>query len=82
MKFRHQAPIGPYVVDFACLRRRLIVEFDGGIHDAPIYDLARQDTRDAWLRSEGYRGLRFRNGEIENRPHLVFARILAEAGAG
>jgi very-short-patch-repair endonuclease len=30
--FRRQVPIGPYVVDFACLKHRLIVEVDGGQH--------------------------------------------------
>ena len=28
-KFRRQVPIGPYVVDFLCLRHRLVVEADG-----------------------------------------------------
>jgi len=31
-KFRRQHPIGPYVVDFACDRSRLIIEIDGGVH--------------------------------------------------
>ena len=30
--FRRQAPIGPYVVDFFCPAKRLIVELDGGVH--------------------------------------------------
>src|SRR5215468_1460399 len=32
LKFRRQAPIGPYVVDFLCLERRLVIEVDGGQH--------------------------------------------------
>ena len=28
-KFKRQIPIGPYVVDFACLNRKLVVEVDG-----------------------------------------------------
>ena len=31
-KFRRQHPIGPYIVDFCCLEKRLIVELDGGQH--------------------------------------------------
>jgi very-short-patch-repair endonuclease len=31
-KFKRQVPIDPYVVDFACLGRKLIVEVDGGQH--------------------------------------------------
>ena len=31
-KFRRQQPIGPYVVDFACMSEKLVVELDGGGH--------------------------------------------------
>src|SRR5260221_14579793 len=31
-KFRRQAPIGPFVVDFLCTAARLVVEVDGPIH--------------------------------------------------
>jgi very-short-patch-repair endonuclease len=31
-KFRRQFPIGHYIVDFACIDARLIVELDGGQH--------------------------------------------------
>ena len=82
LKFRWQVPIGPYVVDFACLKRRLAVELDGGVHGAAIYDSATADERDAWLRREGYRVLRFKNGEVEARPHVVMERILAEFRGG
>jgi len=34
VKFRRQQPIGPYIVDFASLERNLIVEIDGGQHEA------------------------------------------------
>jgi very-short-patch-repair endonuclease len=75
LKFRRQAPIGRYIVDFACLERRLIVELDGGIHDAPFRDPERDRIRDAWLAREGYRVLRFRNGEVENNLNAVLDRI-------
>jgi very-short-patch-repair endonuclease len=61
--FRREHALGSYVADFVCLRRRLIVEVDGGVHDFP--GRAEQDAkRDAWLVSEGYRVLRFRDSEI------------------
>jgi len=31
--FRRQAPRADYVVDFVCLKQRLIVEIDGGQHN-------------------------------------------------
>jgi very-short-patch-repair endonuclease len=31
-KFRRQYRIGPYIVDFCCLERRLVIELDGGQH--------------------------------------------------
>jgi very-short-patch-repair endonuclease len=60
-RFRRQVPIGPYVVDFACLSHRLLIEVDGAQHGENIaYDRAR--TR--WLESRGYRVLRFWNGDV------------------
>jgi primosomal protein N' (replication factor Y) len=31
-KFRRQHPIGPYILDFACLEAHLVIEVDGGQH--------------------------------------------------
>src|SRR6267154_1129048 len=44
-KFVRQEPIGPYVVDFICRERRLIIEVDGGQHA----DNMRDRLRDQWL---------------------------------
>src|SRR5271163_4144954 len=60
-RFRRQAPIGSYYVDFICLEKKLILEIDGGQH------AVRQDTdakRTRWLESEGYRVIRFWNNEV------------------
>jgi very-short-patch-repair endonuclease len=32
LKFRRQAVIGPYVVDFCCPERRLVIQVDGVSH--------------------------------------------------
>jgi very-short-patch-repair endonuclease len=78
--FRRQAPIGPYVVDFACHRARLIVEIDGGVHD--IDTVAQRDAeRDEWLRGRGYRVLRLKNAEVIANIDAVVCAILANAGA-
>jgi very-short-patch-repair endonuclease len=67
--------MGPYVLDFVCLRHRLVVEADGPFHDA------QQDARrDAWLAARGFRVLRFSNGEINAADHRVMNRILAAVG--
>jgi len=70
--FRRQAPIGPYIADFACLSRRLIVEVDGGGHGG-----MRDFTRDAWLESHGYRVLRFWNHEVLENSRGVGEAVLA-----
>ena len=43
-RFRRQAPVGPYVVDFICLELKPIVEVDGGQHAVPQADAKRTDT--------------------------------------
>jgi len=77
LKFRRQFVFedGPYIVDFICFRHRLIVEADGPRHDAE-----RDAARDAWLRGQGFRVLRFPNQQIETHGHEVVAAILAAAG--
>ncbi len=71
LKFRRQFPIGPYVVDFVCLRHRLVVEADG-----PFHDPAPDAVRDAWLVVQGFRVLRFPNSQIEARDWEVIAQVL------
>ncbi len=72
LRFRRQVPIGQYVVDFACLSARLIIEADGGVHALRTFDDAK---RDAWLTSQGFRVLRFLNADILDRPNHVLSEI-------
>ena len=60
-KFRRQSPVGPFIADFLCFRHRLIIEVDGGQHDAQA---DRDARRTAFLESEGYRVLRFWNNDV------------------
>ena len=71
-KFRRQHPIGRYICDFVCLEAAVIVELDGSQHvtDAP-YDA----NRDAFLRSTGFRVLRFWNGDVLSRTDSVVETI-------
>jgi very-short-patch-repair endonuclease len=73
LKFRRQAPIGPYIVDFLCVAHRLIVEADGSQHAKSKRDAA----RDAWLACEGYTILRFSNHDVLTARESVLETIAA-----
>jgi very-short-patch-repair endonuclease len=68
-----QKSIGPYVVDFLCRERNLVVEVDGGQHAESESD----KVRDACLASEGYRVLRFWNSDVLGNIDGVLQTILA-----
>ena len=75
--FCRQAPIGPYVVDFCCPAKRLIIELDGGHHNEDA--TAKRDLeRQHWLENEGYRVVRFWNSEIMADLTAVLERIYVE----
>jgi very-short-patch-repair endonuclease len=78
-KFRRQVPMGGYIVDFACLEARLIIEADGGQHA----ERAGQDAiRTRWLESHGYRVLRFWNDDVLLNTQSVLEQVLAALLAG
>ncbi len=76
VKFRRQAPVGPYIADFLCIRHKLVVEADGSQHGQS----ERDEARDAWFKSNGYRVLRFWNHEVLTTQESVLATIAAECG--
>jgi very-short-patch-repair endonuclease len=71
-KFKRQLPIDGYIVDFACPARRLIIEADGGQHNESAADA----RRDAYLRAQGFRVLRFWNNDIFENEEGVLTSIL------
>jgi very-short-patch-repair endonuclease len=75
--FRRQVTIGPYIADFACLARRLIIEVDGSQH-GEVANIQRDEVRTHWLNSEGYRVLRFWNNDVMNRTEAVLEAIYTE----
>ena len=79
-KFTRQFPIGPFIADFACRSARLVVELDGRSHDATAdYDA----RRDAYLRTAGWRVLRFSNQQVMESPDgVAFAAKAAAKGDG
>ena len=58
-KFRRQHVIFPYICDFFCPSKGLVVEVDGDTHDQ-AYD----ERRDARLAAEGFATLRFTNHQV------------------
>jgi very-short-patch-repair endonuclease len=69
-RFRRQHILFPYIVDFACLPAKLIIEADGSQHADNKVDV----RRDAALAQWGFRVLRFWNDEV-----LTFSDEVASA---
>ena len=60
VKFRRQAVIGRYIVDFVCYEKKLVIEVDGGQHNQ-----SRKDAiRDKWLKTQGFQVLRYWNNDV------------------
>jgi very-short-patch-repair endonuclease len=74
VRFRRQAAIGAYVVDFVCFTQKLIVELDGPQHlDAAAQE--RDQRRTAWLAAQGFRVIRFRNQALDEDIRQVVKAI-------
>ena len=71
-KFRRQSVIGPFIADFLCPQKALIVEVDGWTHS----DVRADQRRDAALGDLGFTVLRFTNTEVMQNLEGVAARIL------
>ncbi len=72
-KFRRQHPIGNYIVDFYCAEAQLIVEVDGDVH---AYQETKDAKRSADLEAQGYRVIRFWNGQVLQEMDNVLTMIL------
>jgi very-short-patch-repair endonuclease len=59
--FRRQALVGPFIVDFASRKAKLVIELDGGQHDM---QRAADDERTRQIEARGYGVLRFWNHEV------------------
>ncbi len=73
-KFRRQVPIGPYVVDFMCHERNLIIEIDGWTHSTEA-EVSNDKRRTAYLGFQGYKVIRFQNIEIKEGMDEVLTLI-------
>jgi BirA family biotin operon repressor/biotin-[acetyl-CoA-carboxylase] ligase len=59
VRFRRQVPIGSYIVDFACLDPKLVIEVDD-----PSHDWKDEQDRMAFLRSQGFAVVSVTNREV------------------
>ena len=60
-KFRRQHPAGRFVVDFACVEARLVVELEGGVHRLRE---AEDELRAQALEAQGWRVVAFSNDAV------------------
>jgi very-short-patch-repair endonuclease len=70
LKFRRQVPFsGNYIADFVCPSAKLIIELDGSQHaEQTSYD----ERRTRFFEQQGYRVLRFWNGDVsKNMPNVL-----------
>ena len=78
-RFNTQFPIGPFICDFVSRGAKLIIEVDGGQHA----NLVKKDAgRTGYLKSQGYRVIRFWNNDVlENTDGVVqtIERILSDS---
>jgi very-short-patch-repair endonuclease len=75
-RFRRQHPIDPFIVDFVCLERRLVIELDGGQHGEDA-NFRRDERRTAFLEDQKFKVLRFWNFEVTGNLDGVVEAIWA-----
>ena len=78
VRFRRQHVLGDYILDFACLKKRLVIEVDGGIH---LQQTEQDAIREQAIKEYGFDILRFTNDEVLDEEARVFDRIKAEVHA-
>lgn len=62
-RFNRQKPLLSYIVDFYCLKAKLVIELDGSQHYEPDYQ-EKDRLRDAELNSLGFTVMRFDNHSV------------------
>jgi len=75
LKFRRQHPIGPFVTDFCCIEKSIILEIDGSQHlENKSYD----DKRTEYLIQNGFKVIRFWDHDVLNKCDAVLKSIKIE----
>ena len=73
-KFRRQKPIGPFIADFVCIEKRLIIEVDGSQH---AERMRADERRTRYLEGHGFKVVRFWNNEVIRECEPVLIKILS-----
>jgi very-short-patch-repair endonuclease len=73
-KFVRQEPIGPFIADFLCRQRKLIIEIDGATHSTDD-EVARDASRTRYLEERSYTVIRFHNEDIYHAIDFVVEAI-------
>jgi very-short-patch-repair endonuclease len=74
LKFRRQQQIQDYIVDFACLEAKLIIEIDGGQHNEEPF-IEEDRLRTVSLEKEGFQVLRFWDSDVSRNLDGILERI-------
>lgn len=77
VKFVRQFPLGPYIADFACRTAHVVIDLDGGQHEAAI-----DAPRTVVIEAYGYRVIRFWNNDVLENLEGVLERIMLELQLG
>jgi very-short-patch-repair endonuclease len=75
LKFVRQEPVGPFIVDFISREAMLAIEVDGATHSTEG-EVASDRLREAYLKRQGLRVLRFSNEDIYRRLDDVVETIV------
>ena len=79
-KITRQTIMGYSIPDFVCLKKRLIIEVDGGYHESPEMLLSDEKRSDKF-RAVGYKVLRYSNQDVLANPERVLEEIESELKA-
>ena len=77
LKFRRQARIDNYIVDFVCFEKKLVIELDGSGHLSPE-QIENDKKRDKYLKENNFKVIRFFNDKISNNIEEALEEIYQE----
>lgn len=79
LKFRRQHGIGPYVVDFYCSAKGLVIEVDGDVH-AEEDQVMKDRKREHYLKGLGLQIVRYVNNDILTNIDDVLEDLFRRVG--